>query len=163
VVQSVEEMGEEARRAYVARRKEHEAEQSEHRRQAGQVSIWLDRSPNDARTFTRPFQAELYEVIGPLLREKELKVEAPFMALDSADAFSGYIGQLIIPLAQIASPIVSAALVAWLKRPSRNVRVEFYPSGRVKTVEAKTTEQVLSIVKEVDQEARADPKSKADD
>jgi hypothetical protein len=149
-------MREEAYKAYVARRKAHEAEESENRRQTGQVAIWLDRSPDDARTFTRDHQAELYEVIGPLLRDKELKVKAPFMALDSADAVSGYIGQLVIPLAMIVSPVVTHVLVAWLQRkPGRKIRVEFHPNGKVKTVEAQTEEQVLSIAKALDQEARA--------
>lgn len=101
-------------------------------------------------------------MLGPLLRDKGLEVKAPFMALNSADAVSGYTGQLIISLAQIASPVLTAALVAWLKgRPSRKVRVEFHPSGKVKTVEAQTEEQVLSLAKALDQEARAkDPKAK---
>ena len=161
---SADEMREEAYKAYVARRQAFEAAESERRRQAGQVAIWLDRSPDDAETFTRQLQAELYEVLGPLLRDKELEIEAPFMTLDSADAVSGYIGQLIIPLAQIASPVLTAALVAWLKgRPSRKVRVEFHPSGKVKTVEAQTEEQVLSLAKALDQEARArDPKAKTE-
>ena len=116
----------------------------------------MDRSPDDAETFTKDHQAELYELLGPLLRDKEFKVEALFMALDSADAVSGYTGQLIISLAQIASPVLTAALVAWLKgRPSRKVRIEFHPNGKVKTVEAQTEEQVLTIAKALDQEARA--------
>ena len=159
-----EEWKKEAYEAYVARWKAREAEESEARRQAGQVAIWLDRSPDDAETFTKDHQAELYEVLGPLLRDKGLEVKAPFMALDSVDAVSGYTGQLIISLAQIASPVLTAALVAWLKgRPSRKVRVEFHPSGKVKTVEAQTEEQVLSLAKALDQEARARvPKAKTE-
>ena len=153
---TADEMREETYKAYVARRRAFEAQESERRRQAGQVAIWLDRSPDDAETFTKDHQAELYELLGPLLRDKEFKVEALFMALDSADAVSGYTGQLIISLAQIASPVLTAALVAWLKgRPSRKVRIEFHPNGKVKTVEAQTEEQVLTIAKALDQEARA--------
>jgi hypothetical protein len=114
----------------------------------------LERSPDDAKTFTRDHQAELHEVLGPLLRDKELKVEAPFMALDSAGAVSGYTGQLIIALASI--PAITKVLVAWIQRkPGRKVRVEFHPSGKVKTIEAQTAEQVLSLAKALDQEARA--------
>jgi hypothetical protein len=61
---------------------------------------------------------------------------------------------LIIALASI--PAIAQVLIGWLQRkPGRNVRVEFHPSGKVKTVEAKTEEQVLSIVNALDQEARA--------
>jgi hypothetical protein len=155
---TADEMKEESYKAYVARWKAHEAEQSERRRRAGQVAIWLYRGPDDAETFTKDRQAELREVLSPILHDKELEAKAPFMALDSADAVSGYTGQFILSLAQIASPVLTAALVAWLKgRPGRKVRVEFHPSGTVKSVEAQTEEQVLSIVKTVDQEARARP------
>lgn len=131
-----------------------EAEESERRRQQGKVAIWLKRGPNDAETFTKEHQAELYEVLSPILHVKGVEVEAPFLAVDAVDAVSGYTGQLIISLAQIASPVLTAALVAWLKgRPGRKVRVEFHPSGKIKTVEAQTEEQVLSIAKALDQEA----------
>jgi hypothetical protein len=129
------------------------AEESERRRQTGKIAIWLDRSPNDPETFTKDHQAELHEVLGPLLRDKELEVDAPFLALDSADAVSGYTGEVIIAITSI--PAIAQVLVAWVKRkPGRRVRVEFHPSGKVKSVEAQTEEEVLSIVKAVDQEAR---------
>jgi hypothetical protein len=150
---------EEAYKAYVAKLKAREAEESQRRRQAGQVAIWLGRSPDDAKTFTKEHQAELYEMLGPLLPDKELEVDAPFMALDSADAVSGYTGELIVALASI--PAIAKVLVAWIQRkPGRKIRVEFHPSGKVKTVEAQTEEQVLSIIKTVNQEARSKtPKS----
>jgi hypothetical protein len=46
-------MEKEAYEAYVAKWKAHEAEESERRRQAGQVAIWLGRGPDDAETFTK--------------------------------------------------------------------------------------------------------------
>jgi hypothetical protein len=49
-----------------------------------------------------------------------------------------------------------AALVAWLKgRPPRKVRIEFHANGKVKTIETQTDDQVLSLVKALDKEARA--------
>jgi hypothetical protein len=94
-------------------------------------------------------------VLAPLLRDKELDIDAPVMALEPNGSVYGYYGQLIIALASIASPIVTHVLVAWLQRkPGRKVRVEFHPGGEVKTVEAQTEEQVLSLVKALDQEAR---------
>jgi hypothetical protein len=160
---SPENWKEEAYEANVAKWKAREAEKSERRRQAGQVAIWLDRSP-DAETFTRNHQAELREVLGPLLRDKDLKAVAPFMALDAADAVSGYTGELVVALASIASPLVTHVLVAWLQRkPGRKLRVEFHPSRKVKTVEAQTEKQVLSIVEALDQEARAKKRTEARD
>jgi hypothetical protein len=159
---TAEEWKKEAYEAYVARWKAREAEESEHRRQAGQVAVWLGRGPDDAKTFTKDHQAELYEVLGPVLRDKGLEVDAPVMTLDSADAVGGFTGEMIIALAYIARPLITHALVAWIKRkPGRKIRVEFHPGGKVKTVEAQTEEQVLSLVKALDQEARATaPKAK---
>jgi hypothetical protein len=154
---SPEEWKKEAYEAYAAR----EAEQSEIRRQAGQVAIWLDRSPDDAKTFTKDHQAELHQVLGPLLRDKGLEVKARTVALDSVEAVGGYTREFVIALASI-SPIVTHALVAWIQRkPGRKIRVEFHPSGKVKTVEAQTEDQILSLAKALDQEAQAEvPKTK---
>jgi hypothetical protein len=133
-----------------------EAAESERRRQGGKIAIWLDRAPTDTEHFTKDLQIELYDLLSPVVRDKGLEAEAPFLAVDSVDAFSGYTGQLIIPLAAILSPVVTHVLVAWLQRkPGRKIRVEFHPSGKVKTVEARTEEQVLSILRALDQEARA--------
>jgi hypothetical protein len=141
---------EEAYKRWAAER----AEESERRRQAGKIAIWLERSPDDAETFTKDHQAELREVLDPILRDKELEIEAPALAVDSVDVVGGYTGELIIAVASI--PAIAQVLVAWVQRkPGRTVRVEFHPSGKVKTVEAKTEEQVLSIVNALDQEARA--------
>jgi hypothetical protein len=132
-----------------------EAEESERRRQEGKVAIWLERGPNDAETFTKEHQAELHDIIGALHKDG-IELEAPFMAVDAADAIGGYTGQLVISLAQSASPFLLAALVAWLKgRPPRKVRIEFHANGKVKTIEAQTDDQVLSLVKTLDKEARA--------
>jgi hypothetical protein len=134
--------------------------QSEIRRQAGQVTIWLDPSPDDANTFTKEYQAELREVLGPLLRDKELEVKPRIGVLDSVGAGGGYTGEFVIALAFIHSII--KVLVAWIQRkPGRKIRVEFHPSGKVKTVEAQTEEQILSLAKALDREARAEvPKTK---
>jgi hypothetical protein len=142
-------------KAYVARWAAHDAEEAERRRQEGKIAIWLGRAEDDAPTFSHNHQAELRDVLGTL-REKGIELEAPFLTLDAADAVSGYTGQLIISLAQIASPVLTAALVAWLKgRPSRKVRVEFHPDGRIKNVEAQTPEQVLELMRAARQEAES--------
>jgi hypothetical protein len=124
----------------------------------------LERGPNDAEPFTKEYQVELDEALSPLVRDTGVEAEAPALAVDAVDAVGGYTGELIIALASIASPLITHVLVAWLQRkPGRKVRVEFHPSGKVKTVEAQTEEQVLTIAKALDQEARARvPKAKAE-
>ncbi len=139
--------------AYVARWAAAEAEEGERRRKEGKIAIWLERADDDAPTFSHDHQAELRHVLSAL-RDKGVEPEAPFMAMDAADAVSGYTGQLIISLAQIAAPVLTAALVAWLKgRPGRKVRVEFYPDGKPKKVEAQTEEQVLKLIKAAREES----------
>jgi Asp-tRNA(Asn)/Glu-tRNA(Gln) amidotransferase A subunit family amidase len=131
------------------------AADSERQMQAGKIAIWLERAPDDAETFTKEHQAALDGAVDAL-RKNGVELEAPFLAVDAADAVSGYTGQLIISLASFASSIVTAALVAWLKgRPGRKIRVQFHPDGKLKTVEAQTPEQVLSIVEALEKEARA--------
>ena len=132
--------------------------QSEIRRQAGQVTIWLDPGPDDAKTFTKEHQAELREVLGPLLRDKELEVKPRIGVLDSVGAGGGYTGEFVIALAFIHS--ITKVLVAWIQRkPGRKIR--FHPNGQLKVVEAHTEKQILSLVKALQQEARAEvPKTK---
>jgi hypothetical protein len=148
-------------KAHVARWKAEAAAESERRKQEGKIAIWLERGPDDAEEFTKEFQAELDKVLSPVVRDKGLAVEAPALAVDAVDAVGGYTGQLIIDLAKVVSPVLTAALVAWVKgKPGRKVRVEFHPDGKLKAVEAQTEKQVLTIIKTVDQEARAKtPKS----
>lgn len=147
--------------AYVARQQAFEAEESEQRRQQGKVAIWLEPGPTDGHTFTREHQDVLGAVVGDLRKHAE-DLDAPFMALDSIDTVGGYTGQVIIPIIQAASPVLTAVVVAWIKgKPGRKVRVQFHPSGKLKTIEAETEEQVRSLAEALDQEARVRvPKSK---
>ena len=144
----------EAYQAYVAKWRAHEAAESERRRQEGKIAIWLERGPDDSETFTKEHQLALHTVVD-VLRDQGVNVEAPFTTLDSADAVGGYTGQLIVPLIQAASPFLTAAVVAWVKgRSGRKIRAEFYPGGQIKSIEAQTEEQVLSIAEAFDHEAR---------
>ena len=119
------ELREEAYKRWAAER----AAESERRRQAGKIAIWLERSPDDAETFTKDHQSELREVLDPILRDKGLEVEAPALAVDSVDVVGGYTGELIIALASIQA--TARVLIAWLQRkPGRTVRVEFIQAGR---------------------------------
>jgi hypothetical protein len=84
--------------------------------------------------------------------------------VDAVDAIGGYTGQFVISFVSVASPFLTAALVAWLHgKLGRKVRVEFHPDGKLKTIEAQTAEQVLSIAKALEEEARARaPKTKTE-
>ena len=149
---SPEDWKDELYQAYVAKWRAHEAEESDRRRLEGKIAVWLERSPDDAETFTPEHQVELQGVVGTL-RAQGVELEAPFLAVDAADAVSGYTGQLIASLA--ASPILTAAAVAWIKgRQGRRVRIEFFPNGKVKKIEAQTAEEVLSIAAALKEEAR---------
>jgi hypothetical protein len=140
-------------KAYVAKWRAYEAEESERRRREGKIAIWLERSPDDAETFTKEHQAELRGVVGAI-REKGVELEAPFMAVDAVDAVSGYTGELIIAITSI--PAIAQVLVAWVKRKSGSkLRVEFHPDGKLKSVEAQTEKQVLSIAEALEREGRA--------
>jgi hypothetical protein len=151
----------EAYKAYVARWEAHEVEEADRRRQEGKIAIWLGRAEDDAPTFSHDHQADLHSVLGAL-RQEGIELEAPFLAVDAADAVSGYTGQLIISLAQIAAPVLTGALVAWLKgRPGRKVRLQFHPDGKLKSIEAQTPEQVLELMRAARQEAESQaPKKK---
>lgn len=142
----------EIKKAAFARWEAEAAAESERRRQEGKIAIWLERAEDDAPTFTREGQNELHSIVHMLRDEREL--EAPFLAVDAADAISGYTGQLIITAALIAAPVLKDALVAWIKgRATRKVRVEFHPNGKLKRVEAQTEEQVLEVIEAIRHEA----------
>lgn len=101
-------------KAYVERWQAREAAESESRKQAGKISIWLERASDDADTFTAEHQAELRAVV-TALRDQGIGIEAPFMAMDAADAVGGYTGQIVIELIKAASPLLTGAVIAWLK------------------------------------------------
>jgi hypothetical protein len=148
--------------AYVARWAARESEEAERRREEGKIAIWLGRADDEAPTFSHDHQAELRHVLSAL-RDKGVEPEAPFMTLDAADAVSGYTGQLIISLAQIAVPVLTAALVAWLKgRPGRKVSVELYSDGKLRKAEAQTEEQVLKLMKAAREGAEPQAPKKAE-
>jgi hypothetical protein len=150
-----------AYKAYVAKWQAREAEEADRRRQEGKIAIWLERAGDDAPTFSHDLQAELRTVLDAARHDKEIELEAPFMTVDAVDAVSGYTGQLIVSLAQIAAPVLGMTLVAWLKgRPGRKVRVQFYPDGKLKNVEAQTPEQVVDLVKAVGHEAKSEASKK---
>ena len=136
----------EAYKAYLTKWEAHEAQEAARRRQDGQIAIWLKPAEEDAPVFSHEQQAELRAFV-KVLREQEIEPRAPMMALDSAEAVGGYTGQFIIALAQVAAPVLTAALVTWINgKLGRKIIIEFYPGGSVKKVEAQSSEQAMAML-----------------
>jgi hypothetical protein len=94
-----------------------------------------------------------------LLRDERIDAASTYMSLDTSGPVEGYVGEFIIPLAQIAAPGITAIVGAWLHaRFGRKVRIEFYADGNVKRAEAQTPEQVISLIKAARHEAQPRPK-----
>jgi hypothetical protein len=158
-----EDWKDEAYKTYLARWQAEEAEESERRRQQGKITIWLERGPGDPETFTREHQAELGEVLRAF-RSEGVEVDAPFMTMDSPDAGGGYTGEFIVALAAIAAVAKPFATIisAWVKaKTGRKARVEFFPDGSPKRIEATSDDEVISIFEAVQSETKRKPTKKA--
>jgi hypothetical protein len=90
--------------------------------------------------FTAECQAELRTIIEPL-RAQNIGVEAPFMAVDGANAVSGFVGEVIVPIINATSPLIVAALAGWFKKSERVVRME---KGDLK-LEARNVEELKQM------------------
>jgi hypothetical protein len=96
----------------------------EKRKEAGLATIRVVPAEDEAPVFSREFQAEFRE-LRKALRDNGLEAESPFMTLDSADAVSGFIGELVIPFAKIAAPVVGVVVGAWLhSKAGRKVKIK---------------------------------------
>lgn len=144
----------EAYQAYVARWRAHEAAVSERRRQEGKVTIWLERGPEDAETFTREHQMALRTVVAAF-EENAIDVDAPFMTLDAADAIGGYTGEIAV-LATAFGPVLTGILGAWLQsKTGRKVKLK---DGDIE-IEAQSVEDVRKLLEMVaEQRAKRDEK-----
>jgi hypothetical protein len=123
-----------------------------------EAKIRLVQSTDDPPLFSSEAQTELRGV-RDAFRAESIDASASFMVMDSPDAGGGYIGEFIIPLAQIGAPAVAGIVVAWLhSKFGRKVRVEFYADGAIKRVEAQTPEQISSVIELARREAQPRPK-----
>jgi hypothetical protein len=107
---------------------------------SGEDSVYLVNAPGEIE-FTAANQADLRKVIEPLLAGK-IGVEAPFIAVDAADSVSGFVGEIIVPLANATGPLIIAALAGWFKRGERKVRFE---DGDLK-LEASTVAEIGELI-----------------
>jgi hypothetical protein len=116
-MKSVDEMRAEAEDNWARQR----AHINEQRKEAGLATIQLVQTADEAPTFSHEYQAEFRD-LKKALTAGGVNAETPFLALDSADAVSGYTGEIIVSFAFIAGSVVTGVVGAWLrKRPGRKV------------------------------------------
>jgi hypothetical protein len=107
----------------------------------GKVRFYLVNAPDDPPTFSAEGQVNLRSVI-VALEENKIEADAPFMAVDSVDAVSGYTGEIAV-LAKAFGPALIGILVAWLQsKAGRKVR---YKDGDIE-VEARTVEEAAKLI-----------------
>jgi hypothetical protein len=132
MIQSIDEMRAEA----MARWQRQWDEEHERRKAAGLATIYLIPKDDEPPVFSHDFQAE-FRGVKASFSENNIQVETPFMALDSADAVSGYTGELLISFIQFAGPVVGVIVGAWIQsKAGRKVRIKI---GDVE-IEASTKE-----------------------
>ena len=120
MTQSIDEIRPEAE----ARWRRQWEQEHERRKEAGLVTIRLVPEADEPPVFSHDFQAE-FRSLKTSLSQDGVEAEAPFMALDSADAVSGYTGELLIPFIQFVGPVVGVVVGAWLQsKAGRKVRIK---------------------------------------
>lgn len=111
------------------------------RENPGKVRFYLRQAPDESPTFSVEGQAALRKVVSAI-RESHIKVDAPVMALDSAEAVGGFTGEIAV-LVQAVSPILTGILGAWLQsKAGRKVRLKV---GDIE-VEARTVEEADQLL-----------------
>lgn len=111
------------------------------RENPGKVRFYLRQAPDEPPTFSVEGQAALRKVVSAI-RENHVKVDAPVMALDSAEAVGGFTGEIAV-LVQAVSPILTGILGAWLQsKAGRKVRLKV---GDIE-VEARTVEEADQLL-----------------
>lgn len=99
-------------------------QEHQRRKEAGLATIRLVPETDEPPVFSHDFQAE-FRGVKASLTENGVQVEAPFMALDSANAVSGYTGELLISFVQFVGPVVGVVVGAWLQsKAGRKVRIK---------------------------------------
>jgi hypothetical protein len=89
-------------------------QEHERRKEAGLATIRLVPQADEPPVFSHHFQAE-FRSVKASLNENGVQIEAPFMALDAADAVSGCTGDLLIPFIQFVGPAIGVVVGAYAR------------------------------------------------
>lgn len=107
----------------------------------------LSPSEDEPSVFTHEYQDEFRSII-TAIKESNIKPRAAFLTVDSATAISGYTGEIFGYIKDI-SAYFSPIIIAWLTlKKGRKAKLEFYKDGSLKTIEAQTGAEVITLLKE---------------
>jgi hypothetical protein len=109
--------------------------------------IFLLPAPDDSTIYSPEFQAGL-QTFDDALRAEGIKVSPRVLVRKSAGGGSSYVGEFLIPLAQVVGPALGVVLVAWLQgRSGRKVKLKV---GDVEA-EARSVEEVQTLLRSAQQ------------
>jgi hypothetical protein len=107
-----------------------------------EVQFALTTGPDEPAVGSPEIQGEL-RGISKALRDADIKASHRMFFRDAADGGASYIGQFLVPIAQVAIPALGAVLGGWLQgRFGRKVRIKV---GDVEA-EARTLEEVETLL-----------------
>jgi len=111
-----------------------------------EFKLALVQSEEDPALFSAEVQSEL-RASKSALESQDVEVYAAFMVMDAVGGGGGYVGEYVIPLAKIASLIITGVAGAWLKgKFGRKVRIEFFANGAIKKLQASSVEEVAAVI-----------------
>jgi hypothetical protein len=106
---------------------------------AATLRLTLVRADNDEAAFSPNYQTELRQFY-QLVRVDNVRISATAFTTDSIGATGDLVGEFVMPLADVISPMLGAAVIAWLQgRAGRRLRLTV---GDVE-VEARTPAELL--------------------
>lgn len=130
-------------------------QEHERRKETGLATIRLVPEAAEPPVFSHDFQAE-FRSVKASLGKNGVQVEAPFMALDAADAVSGYTGEILIPFIQFVGPAIGLVVGAWLQsKAGRKVRIKIGDVEIEATTKSSLTEPELEKILQRALKARA--------
>lgn len=107
------------------------------------MRLWLVPAADDPSAYDREYQRGLAEFYASL-QARAIKVSPRMFFRDAVGGGVSFVGDFVIPLAQVIGPTLGVVLVAWLQgRSGRKVRLKF---GDV-DAEGGTLEEVEALLK----------------
>jgi hypothetical protein len=91
---------------------------------AATLRLTLVRADNDEAAFSPNYQTELRQFY-QLVRVDNVRISATAFTTDSIGATGDLVGEFVMPLADVISPMLGAAAIAWLQgRAGRRLRLK---------------------------------------